>query len=135
MKYYLKNLKTDKMNEKDMELLDILNELKLFSKTIVVYTNSPSKAVDISRMIENLDHDNNVKIFSIFKKFISFIKESIDNLDLVLIEVDEGLNSHLLNVIKVLDKLDIKYILFSDHPISKDIIKHSDLEKYLKIMI
>ena len=116
MKYYLKNLNTEKMNTKDVELVEIFNELKVFSKNIIIYDRNKNTAREISLYIENLDHDNNVKIFDSIKEFVSYIKENSSNIDIIIAENDEYSSNLISKLSIVLEKIGIDLLLFNDIP-------------------
>jgi hypothetical protein len=130
MKYYLKNLQTEKMNIKDSELNEIFEELKMFVKNIVIYDRNRGRARDISVAVENLDHDSDVKIFDNFKDFILYIKENDSKIDISLIEVDDRTIKTVEKIVFILNRIDVKTLLFSEilnnHNILK--IKHNDIE-------
>ena len=135
MKYYLKTLKTDKMNSKDSELVEIFNELKFLSKSVVIYDKNRNRAREVTLEIENLDHDTDVKIFDNLKEFIFYIKENDSIVDIAIIEVEKSTLSTIKKIIPILEKLGIKIFLFSDSLNDKDIINSKDLSKELKFLI
>jgi hypothetical protein len=90
MKYYLKTLNVYKMNDKNQQLLEIMDELTLFSKSIIIYDRNLNRARELSMLIENLDHDANVKIISSLKDFVLYIKENDSKIDIAISEVDKS---------------------------------------------
>ena len=114
MKYYLKNLKTDKMNEKDSELVEIFNELKVFSKNIVICDQKRNRAREIMMYIENLDHDSDVKIFDNLKEFVLYVKENDANIDMIILEIEDTNKEMANKVIPFLEKIGVKIFLFSE---------------------
>jgi len=130
MKYYLKNLQTEKMNINDTELAEIFEELKLFIKNIVIYDRNRSRAREISVAIENLEHDCDVKIFDNFKDFILYIKENDSKIDIALIEVDDRTILTMEKIIFILNRIDVKTLLFSETLNKNNILKirHNDVE-------
>ena len=135
MKYYLKNLKTDKMNAKDSELVEIFNELKLLSKSVVIYDKNRNRAREVTLEIENLDHDTDVKIFNSLKEFIFYIKENDSLVDIAVIEVEKSNILIIQKIVPILEKLGINIVLFSENLQEKEIIKSKDLKKELKLLI
>lgn len=132
MKYYLKNLKNDKMNEFDAELLEIFNELTVFSKKIVVFDRNKNRVKDIYTYLLNLDHDNNIQKFDNIKLFISYIKEHKELIDLAVIAVSKDNISIIEKIRFVLEKLNINFILFSDEIKQDKILPINVLYKKLK---
>ena len=135
MKYYLKNLNTEKMNNKDNELVEIFNELKLLSKSVVIYNKNRSHAREITLEIENLDHDTDVKIFNIFKEFILYIKENSTFIDIIILHIEENIVGSISKIMPIFSKLGIKAILYSDNIKADNIIKTKDLYKELRNLI
>ncbi len=123
MKYYLKTLNVDKMNDKNQQLLEIMNELTLFSKSIIIYDRNLNRARELSMLIENLDHDANVKIISSLKDFVLYIKENDSKIDIAISEVDKSNIQSIEKIIFILKKLDIDFLLFSENIANrKDIV-------------
>ena len=135
MKYYLKNLKTDKMNSKDSELVEIFNELKLLSKSVVIYDKNRNRAREITLEIENLDHDTDVKIFNSLKEFVFYIKENDSLIDIAIIETEKSNILLIKKIMPILEKLGINIVLFSETLRDKNIVNSKDLHKELKLLI
>ena len=135
MKYYLKNLNTDKMNSKDSELLKVFNELKVFNKSIVIYDKNRNRAREITLIIENLEHDSDVKIFDVFKDFVLYIKDNGDMVDVVILEIETHTEVLIQKVIPILNKLAIKTILFSETIKKENIIKEEEISKKIRLLI
>jgi len=135
MKYYLKNLDQEKINSKDIELLEILNELKIFTKNIVIYDKNKNRASDISRKIENIDHDSSVKIFDDIKELVWYIKDNDGSLDVAILEIEKNNEVIINKILEILEKLNIKIILFSDSIEKEEFIPGKDLIKKIKNLI
>jgi len=114
MKYYLKTLNTDKMNEKNQQLLEAMDELTLFSKSIIIYDKNLNRARELSMLIENLDHDSNVKIISSLKNLVLYIKENDSKIDIAVLEVDKSSIQSIEKIMFILKKLGINFLLFSE---------------------
>jgi len=137
MKYYLKNLEMNKMNEKDVELVEIFNELKLFNKNIIIYDRNRSEAREISTIIENIEHDSDVKIFDNIKEMILYIKDNNSLIDVVLVNVDKGVLKLVDKLKPLIDKIGAKIYLFSTTIEVEGIKKLSieQLKKEIKMLI
>jgi len=135
IKYYLKNLNNEKMHSKDAELLEVFNELQVFNKSIVIYSKHRNQAKELAVMIENLDHDIDVKIFISFKEFILNIKDSDGSLDIVMLELDNENEDVVKKVIPLLERTGIKVILFSNKIKRKGIVLFDEFPKKLKTLI
>ena len=115
MKYYLKTLSNDKMNEKNAELEDIFNELQVFSKNIIIYDRNKNRAVELLLYIENLDHDSNVKIFTNLKDFVEYIQNNDLNIELAIIEIEDNTKTAIEKVVlPILKRKRINWIFFSE---------------------
>jgi len=113
MKYYLKTLSNDKMNKQNQELLDTLEELNIFSKNILIYDKNLKNAKELSNIIENIEHDSNVKIIDSLKKVILEIKENAEKIDLVILETESSTLNIIEKIVFILEKIGIRHILFS----------------------
>jgi len=135
MKYYLKNLNTDKMNTKDSELLKVFNDLNVFNKSIVIYDKNRNRAREIALTIENLEHDSDVKIYDSFKDFVLYIKDNGETLDIVILEIEDYTESIIQKILPILKKLSVKVILFSETIVSDEVIKQDEISKKIKLLI
>ena len=135
IRYYLKNLNSEKMNDKDNELLEILNELNVFSKTFIVFDRKRNRARDISSFIENMDHDSVVKIFDDLKQFILYIKENDSSIDCAMIEIETNTQNSINKIVHILNSIGVEVILFSETLNSPGIIHINNLFKELKEII
>jgi len=115
IKYYLKTLSNDKINEKDAELEDIFNELQVFSKNIIIYDRNKNRARELLLYIENLDHDSNVKIFTKLKTFVEYIQNNDLNIELAIIEIEDNTKTAIEKVVLHILKIKrINWIFFSE---------------------
>jgi hypothetical protein len=100
-----------------------MDELTLFSKSIIIYDRNLNRARELSMLIENLDHDANVKIISSLKDFVLYIKENDSKIDIAISEVDKSNIQSIEKIIFILKKLDIDFLLFSENIANrKDIV-------------
>ena len=114
IKYYLKSLNKEKMNNADAELVKIFDELKVFSKNIIIYDKNKSRAREILLYLENLDYDAEVKIFNKLKEFIFYIKENDSNIDIIIFEKDKNEEQIILKIKPILEKIGIEVIEYEE---------------------
>ena len=131
--YYLKSLNNNKINEKDKELLEVFEELKSLSKSIVVYDSNRNRTREIATFAENLDHDCDVKVFDNLKEFIFYIKENSTLIDIACIYISKYNKNIIPKVLAILEKVNIKAILYSDEIEDQAIMKIENLKNELKL--
>ncbi len=135
MKYYLKSLNNNKINDKDKELLEVFEELKSLSKNIVIYDANRNRAREFATYAENLDHDCDVKIFDNLKDFIFYIQENSSLVDIACIYISQHNKVIIPKILALLKKVDIDTLLYSDEIEEENIIKINDVKHQLKILM
>ena len=135
MKYYLKNLNKEKMNEKDSELLEVYKSLDVFNKNILVFDRKRDRAKDIISFLENIDHDISAKSIHELKDLILYIKENGENIDYLVLEIEKDIEHIIHKIISILRGLHIDIILYSQNIKKENIVEYNNLFSYLETII